>query len=388
MSTATSGRTAVVTGASSGIGAATARSLAAAGLSGRLRRSPGDRVARLADEIGGVAVTCDVTRDADVAALAEAAGPVVHVLVNNAGGAHGLEPVAEADLDAWQTMFDVNVLGVVRVTKALLPALVAAGDGIIVNVGSTAGRIAYEGGAGYTAAKHGLAVVTETLRLELFDQPVRVTEIEPGMVRTDEFALTRFGGDRDRAEQRVCGGRRSPRRRGRRGRDHLDGDPTGPRQRGPPRHQAARPGGAPQGRPEAERRPETELRRPMQVSDPLSETVFTYAAPRLKFGSGASSEIAFEVTALGARIGSSSSRTPGSRPPATRPGSPPSSRRPAATPRCSPRSTSSRPTSPCWRPSPGPRARAVRRDRRGGRRLDDRHREGGQPPHDERGRPR
>jgi NADP-dependent 3-hydroxy acid dehydrogenase YdfG len=201
MSTATSGRTAVVTGASSGIGAATARSLAGQGYRVVCAARRGDRVARLADEIGGVAVTCDVTRDADVAALAEAAGPVVHVLVNNAGGAHGLEPVAEADLDAWQTMFDVNVLGVVRVTKALLPALVAAGDGIIVNVGSTAGRIAYEGGAGYTAAKHGLAVVTETLRLELFDQPVRVTEIEPGMVRTDEFALTRFGGDRTRAER-------------------------------------------------------------------------------------------------------------------------------------------------------------------------------------------
>ena len=198
-------RTAVVTGASSGIGAATARSLAAQGYRVVCAARRGDRLAALADEIGGLAVTCDVTRDADVAALADAAGGVVHVLVNDAGGAHGLEPVAEADLDAWQTMFDVNVLGVVRVTKALLPALVAAGDGIIVNVGSTAGYIAYEGGGGYTAAKHALAVVTETLRLELFDQPVRVTEIAPGMVRTDEFALTRFKGDRARAESVYAG---------------------------------------------------------------------------------------------------------------------------------------------------------------------------------------
>jgi NADP-dependent 3-hydroxy acid dehydrogenase YdfG len=205
MNGVTSGRTAVVTGASSGIGAATARSLAAEGYRVVCAARRGERVAALADEIGGSAVTCDVTRDEDVAELTRAAGPVVHVLVNNAGGAHGLEPVAEADLAAWQTMFDVNVLAVVRVTKALLPALVAAGDGIIVNVGSTAGRIAYEGGAGYTAAKHALAVVTETLRLELFDQPVRVTEIAPGMVRTEGFSLTRFKGDRDRAEQVYAG---------------------------------------------------------------------------------------------------------------------------------------------------------------------------------------
>ena len=205
MDTAMPGRTAVVTGASSGIGAATARALTVAGYRVVCAARRGDRVAALAEEIGGVAVTCDVTSDADVAALAEAAGSRVHVLVNNAGGAHGLEPVAEADLAAWQTMFDVNVLGVVRVTKALLPALVAAGDGIIVNVGSTAGRIVYEGGAGYTAAKHGLAAVSETLRLELFDQPVRVTEIEPGMVRTDEFSLTRFKGDRDKADRVYAG---------------------------------------------------------------------------------------------------------------------------------------------------------------------------------------
>lgn len=200
-------RTAVVTGASSGIGAATARSLAAHGFRVVCAARRSDRLASLAAQIadaGGSCevLTCDVTSDSDVAALAEAAGPVVHVLVNNAGGAHGLEPVAQADLAAWQTMFDVNVLGVVRVTKALLPALVAAdGAGVIVNVGSIAGHSAYEGGAGYTAAKHGLAVLTETLRLELFDQPVRICEVAPGMVRTDEFALTRFKGDRAKADK-------------------------------------------------------------------------------------------------------------------------------------------------------------------------------------------
>ncbi len=204
-------RTAVVTGASSGIGAATALSLAAQGFRVVCAARRTDRLASVAEQItaaGGTCdlVTCDVTSDADVAELARVAGPVVHVLVNNAGGAYGLEPVAAADLDAWRIMFDVNVAGVVRVTKAILPALLAAsGEGIIVNVGSIAGRTAYEGGAGYTAAKHGLAVLTETLRLELFDQPVRVTEIAPGMVRTEEFALTRFKGDQDKADRVYAG---------------------------------------------------------------------------------------------------------------------------------------------------------------------------------------
>ena len=94
------------------------------------------------------------------------------MLVNNAGGAVGSDPVAQADPQDWRAMYEVNVIGVLNVTKALLPAPVASGAGTIVNVGSTAGRIAYEGGAGYTAAKHGTQVVTETLRLELYDQPV------------------------------------------------------------------------------------------------------------------------------------------------------------------------------------------------------------------------
>jgi NADP-dependent 3-hydroxy acid dehydrogenase YdfG len=198
-------RLAVVTGASSGIGAATARHLAREGFEVVCAARRADRIEALAAEIGGRAVVCDVTSPESVAGLAAAVGPRLDVLVNNAGGAFGLAPVAEAEADEWRRMYDVNVLGLMQVTKALLPALVASGAGVIVNVGSTAGRIAYEGGAGYTAAKHGTKVVTETLRLELFDQPVRVCEVAPGMVRTDEFALTRFGGDQARADAVYAG---------------------------------------------------------------------------------------------------------------------------------------------------------------------------------------
>jgi NADP-dependent 3-hydroxy acid dehydrogenase YdfG len=198
-------RTAVVTGASSGIGAATARALAAAGYRVVCAARRTDRVRALAEEIGGVAVACDVTDRDSVRGLAEAAGDVVHVLVNNAGGAFGAEPVETADPEDWRRMYDVNVLGVLHVTQAILPALRASGDGVIVNVGSTAGRIAYEGGGGYTAAKHGTQVVTETLRLELCGEPIRVSEIAPGMVRTDEFSLKRFEGDRSRADAIYAG---------------------------------------------------------------------------------------------------------------------------------------------------------------------------------------
>ena len=156
-----------------------------------------DRVEELAREIDGTAVTCDVTSPESVAGLAAAVGDTLNVLVNNAGGAFGFDPVAEADPEDWRRMYDVNVLGLLHVTQALLPALRASGDGLIVNVGSTAGRIAYEGGGGYTAAKHGTQVVTETLRLELVGEPIRISEIAPGMVRTDEFAKVRFDGDRN-----------------------------------------------------------------------------------------------------------------------------------------------------------------------------------------------
>lgn len=188
----------MVTGASSGIGAAAARRLAAEGFRVICAARRADRIRELAAKIGGVPVACDITRADDVAALADAVGGSLDVLVNNAGGALGLEPVRDADLDAWGAMLQTNLLGTTRVTKALLPALVE-GQGVIVFVTSTAADAGYEGGAGYCAAKAGERAVAESLRLELYDKPVRVTEICPGMVRTDEFSLTRFGGDEDRA---------------------------------------------------------------------------------------------------------------------------------------------------------------------------------------------
>jgi NADP-dependent 3-hydroxy acid dehydrogenase YdfG len=198
-------RTAVVTGASSGIGAATARRRAAEGFHVYAVARREERVAALAEEIGGTAVRCDVTRAEDVAALAEVVGDRLDVLVNNAGGAFGGDPVASAKADDWRASYEVNVIGVLQVTQALLPALLASGTGVIVNLGSTAGRIAYEGGAGYTTAKHGTRVVTETLRLELYDQPVRICEIAPGMVRTEEFSVKRFRGDQERADAVYAG---------------------------------------------------------------------------------------------------------------------------------------------------------------------------------------
>ena len=190
--------TAVVTGASSGIGAATVRRLVAEGFDVVAAARRRDRLDALCAETGARAVTCDVTSRTSVAALAEQV-PAARVLVNNAGLALGLDPVASADPEEWRRMYDVNVLGSLHVTQALLPALVASGRGHVVFMGSTAGRISYEGGAGYTAAKHGVATMAETLRLELCGQPVRVTEIAPGMVATEEFSLVRFRGDAERA---------------------------------------------------------------------------------------------------------------------------------------------------------------------------------------------
>lgn len=198
-------RTAVVTGASSGIGAATARALASAGFTVFCAARRADRLAALAEEIDGIAVRCDVTDPGSVAELAEQVGPRLDALVNNAGAAFGLDPVANADPQQWRAMYDLNVLGALHVTQALLPALVASGDGVLVNVGSIAGRVAYEGGAGYTATKHAMAVMTQTLRLELVDQPVRIAEVAPGMVRTEEFGLARFDGDAERASAVYAG---------------------------------------------------------------------------------------------------------------------------------------------------------------------------------------
>jgi NADP-dependent 3-hydroxy acid dehydrogenase YdfG len=192
-------RVALVTGASSGIGAATVRSLAAAGFEvvGGARRL--ERVEEVVGEVGGRAVRLDVTDPASVAEVAEAL-PVLSVLVNNAGGALGLEPVAEADEENWRQMYETNVMGVMRVTKALLPALERSGNGFVVVVGSVAGVEVYPGGAGYTAAKHAANAVTRSLRLELLGKPVRVSEVAPGMVET-EFSLVRFEGDEEKASK-------------------------------------------------------------------------------------------------------------------------------------------------------------------------------------------
>lgn len=189
---------AVVTGSSSGIGAAAARLFAAQGFDVVCAARRADRIEALAAEIGGRAVVADITDPADVARLVEVVGPRVDVLVNNAGGAVGLEPVAEADFDAWETMWRSNVLGTARVTKTLLPAVLEA-QGVIVFVTSVAADSGYEGGAGYCGAKAAERSLIQSMRLELFDKPVRITEISPGMVQTD-FALTRFHGDQSRAD--------------------------------------------------------------------------------------------------------------------------------------------------------------------------------------------
>lgn len=203
----TNEKIAVITGASSGIGAATARRLATEGFHVVAAARRADLLSSLAAEIvndGGVAtaVPTDVTKDEDVRALAAAVADLdgdLQLLVNVAGGAHGADPVGHASVADWQWMYDVNVLGTLRVTQALLPALISSGAGTIIVMSSTAGSVVYEGGGGYTAAKHAQTAMTETLRLELCGQPVRVIEIDPGMVKTDEFSLIRYGGDAEKA---------------------------------------------------------------------------------------------------------------------------------------------------------------------------------------------
>jgi NADP-dependent 3-hydroxy acid dehydrogenase YdfG len=196
--TAADQRVAVITGASAGIGESTARTLAARGFHVVAVARRADRIGALAAEINGTAIVADVTDGAAVDALA-AALRRVDVLVNNAGGAKGLEPVADADLENWRWMWETNVLGTLRVTRALLPKLIDSGDGLIVTVTSIAAMEVYDGGSGYTAAKHAQGALHRTLRGELLGKPVRLTEIAPGAVET-EFSLVRFGGDQQRAD--------------------------------------------------------------------------------------------------------------------------------------------------------------------------------------------
>lgn len=198
MKSASPDRVAVVTGASAGIGEATARALAAQGFHVVAAARRADRIEALAAEIDGTAIVTDVT---DGAAVEELASRLerVDVLVNNAGGAKGLEPVADADVEHWRWMWETNVLGTLRVTRALLPKLIASGDGLIVTITSIAAMEVYDGGAGYTSAKHAQGALHRTLRGELLGKPVRLTEIAPGAVET-EFSLVRFGGDQQRAD--------------------------------------------------------------------------------------------------------------------------------------------------------------------------------------------
>ena len=223
-------RVAVVTGASAGIGEATARTLAAQGFHVVCVARRADRIKALADEIDGTAIVADVTDDDAVAALADGLDRV-DVLVNNAGGARGLEPVADADLDHWRWMWEANVLGTLRVTRALLPKLIESGDGLIVTVTSIAAFEIYDGGSGYTSAKHAQGALHRTLRGELLGKPVRLTEIAPGMVKTD-FSLRRF--ERRRGARRQGLRRRHPAGgRGRRRGDRLRRVAAVARQPGP-----------------------------------------------------------------------------------------------------------------------------------------------------------
>ena len=198
---APSERVAVVTGASSGIGEATARGLNGAGFAVVLGARREDRLMAVARELGGRGLPLDVRDPASIQSFVEAISAEygqVEILINNAGLAAGLQPLAEGNDDDWVQMMETNVLGLLRVTKAMLPLLRRAPRAHIVNLGSVAGFEVYPGGVGYTASKHAVRAITKTLRLELMGEPIRVTEIEPGMVET-EFSLVRFKGDQDRA---------------------------------------------------------------------------------------------------------------------------------------------------------------------------------------------
>ncbi len=196
-------RIAVVTGASSGIGEATCQALAAAGfhiVAGARRQ---DRLKKVIAPLGGEALPLDVTQLPSIEAFVQAVSARhgrIDVLVNNAGLAAGLAPVAEGRDDDWVQMLETNVLGMLRMTRACLPLLRKPPSSHIVNLGSVAGFEVYSGGAGYTASKHAVRAITRTLRLELVGEPIRISEVAPGMVET-EFSLVRFKGDAARAAE-------------------------------------------------------------------------------------------------------------------------------------------------------------------------------------------
>jgi NADP-dependent 3-hydroxy acid dehydrogenase YdfG len=190
---------AVVTGASSGIGAATAWRLAQEGFEVVLGARRKDRLEAAAAETGGRAIELDVRSPESVSAFA-ASVDRVDVLINNAGLASGFEPLEDMPDERLEVMWETNVLGLLRVTRALVGKLESSGRGHIVNLGSIAGFETYKGGGGYTASKHAVRAITRTLRLELLGRPVRVTEIEPGLVET-EFSIVRFDGDRELAKK-------------------------------------------------------------------------------------------------------------------------------------------------------------------------------------------
>ncbi|OMH23503.1 oxidoreductase [Tersicoccus phoenicis] len=194
----TSAPVAVVTGASTGIGEATARRLRQAGWTVYAVARRQDRLTALAEETGVIAAACDITVEAAVTGLRDrvlAEQGRVDALLNISGGARGTDPVADATDEDWAWMYEVNVLGTMRLTRAFLPALRTNGEGTVLNLTSLAAQRAYEGGAGYNAAKFAEHAMTEALRLEEAEHNVRVIEIAPGLVRTPEFSLNRLGGD-------------------------------------------------------------------------------------------------------------------------------------------------------------------------------------------------
>jgi Short-chain alcohol dehydrogenase of unknown specificity len=193
-------KVAVVTGASSGIGAETVRLLCEAGYTVYMGARRMSRLKTLAEQYGAIALPLDVTQSHSVQHFVSELPESVQVLVNNAGGALGLEPIASLNETQWLDMYQSNVLGLARMSKALYPRLLTKPEHVshVVNIGSVAGFETYTGGAGYTACKHAVRAISETMRLEWLGKPIRVTEIDPGFVET-EFSLVRFGGDAARA---------------------------------------------------------------------------------------------------------------------------------------------------------------------------------------------